>query len=262
MWNIIKAQNYQIKRDLMTVLIAICGLALLIVPNFLDSTVELNELTGSTYLLQSSELMLLLFTVVCLLLTCRICGWDYVDKTINYEILSGHSRKEVFWGRVVASSLWSVVFCYALGLIPLFIFTAVNGWGVSMDMGNVMIRYALMLFPILRAVSEFVLLTFLLRNCYAAIVIGWTVFAISLMAAMTIEEVADVTLKTQLAYSNMNMLFDFTHGRMGYVDGEDVMIYQTAVDLQTVLGTIGTSLLVSAVCLLSGYLYYKKADQN
>ncbi|MBR1865627.1 MAG: ABC transporter permease [Lachnospiraceae bacterium] len=262
MWNIIKAQNYQMKKDIMVVLLAICGLVLLIVPNVLDSSGDMDGLTGSVYLLQTSELLLLIFSIICLLLTCRICGWDYMDKTINYEILSGHSRKEVYWGRIVTSGIWSVVFCYVLGLLPLFIFTIVNGWGVNMNMGNVMFRYALMIFPILRMVCEFALLTFLLRNCYGAMVIGWTLFALSMIGVMFVEELTDTEWKLQLAYTNMSMLFDFSHGRLGYVGGEDVMIYETAVDLQTVLGTIGVSLLVSAVCLALGYLYYKKSDQR
>lgn len=262
MWNIIKAQNYQMKKDIMVVVMAICGLVLLTVPNVLDPSAEMNGLTGSTYLMQSSEMMLLVFSIVCLLLTCRICGWDYVDKTINYEILSGHSRQEVYWGRIITSGLWSVIFCYVLSLLPLLIFTGMNGWGVSMNMGNVMIRYALMIFPILRMVCEFALLTVLIRNCYAAMVVGWTLFAISMIGAMFVEELTGTKWKLQMAYTNMNMLFDFTHGRLGYVNGEDVMICETAVDLQTVFGTIGVSLLVSAVCLTLGYLYYKKSDQS
>ncbi|MBR1693073.1 MAG: ABC transporter permease [Lachnospiraceae bacterium] len=262
MWNIMKAQNYQLKRDNLLYYLLAAGLAALLLPFFFQDAQVPAELTAGSYLVQMGELFPFFFVVISLLLTCRICGWDYNDKTINYEILSGHARGEIYWGRALVSLLWSAGTCAGFSLLPVLLLTALNGWGVSMDMGNVMRRYALMLFPILRLVCEFVLLTFLLQNCYVAMIIGWVLYETTAIVLMIAEETAEVRLTSQFAYTNMNRLFDFTHGKLDYVNGKDVIVYSTAIDAPMVLGTIGTSLLVSAICLLAGYLVYKRSDQN
>ena len=48
----------------------------------------------------------------------------------------------------------------------------------------------------------------------------------------------------------------------GYIDNQDVIVYDTSLETGFILGTIGISLLIGAVCLFAGYRYFKKCDMN
>lgn len=108
MRNIIKALNYQTKTDNVTYYSLFVVLFLAVI-SFIDA--DLSELTGSMYIAAMGESYFALLPVfVILMLGVRILGWDYGDKTMNYEILSGHHRREVYFARVIVSHIWCIAF--------------------------------------------------------------------------------------------------------------------------------------------------------
>ena len=258
MRNIIKALNYQTRTDNVTYY-SLLLMVFVVAMTFLDA--DITSVTGGEYLSSAGESLALIPVFGLLMLSIRICGWDYTDKTMNYEILSGHHRKEVYFGRVIATLLWSVPICFGVMVLPTVIFTIANGWGVNMDLGGMAVRYLLSIFPMIRIVCQCILLTFLVKSAYAAWGIGFVITMFSSIFYMIVEEFIDMKLTYQLASTNLIKLFTFNQS-IGYINGEDVAIYHTELEPSFVIGTIVVSLAVSAICLALGYIFFKKSDVN
>ena len=260
MWNVMKAMNYQIKRDILTPIIIMVALGIPIVSLFLDAPVSISEMSGGIAMALCGENMPMFMGIIVLFFTARICGWDQADKTMNYEVLSGHSRAEVFFGRVIMSFIW--VGCTAiLGLaLPILVSTIMNGWGVNVNFADGMLRFFLIIFPLCRMICEFILLTFLLKNCYIAMAIGYVLYGVSNVASLIFAEVTNYKLTTQLGYINLMNLLSFSNSRMEYIEGKDVLIYDSSLSLSFIFGTIGVSLTIGFICLLLGYIYLRKQD--
>lgn len=263
MWNIIKAQNYQIKKD-MVMLLGLAGSAviiLIIIISGLDGR-SFSEMTGSVYLSMAGQALVYLFPFLILLFSTRIAGGDFVDKTINYELLMGHSKWEVYFGRLATAVLWGISIVLILSILPTGFLTLVNGFGTNMDLEDMLIRYMLMLFPIIRLICGFVCLSFVLKNANLALIIGFLLTDGIIMATDILNELTDMVFTYQFALSNIKWLISDMNIVLGYVDGTDVNIYQTAVEPLIVTVTIIVSALMSIIYIFIGYITFKKRDQG
>lgn len=259
MWNIVKAQNYQLKRDNLVIYVFIFAVVLLIVLSLMDVT-DLGAMTGSDYVASMGNGPFVVFLLLTLILTPRICGWDFADKTMNYEVLAGHNRKQVYWGRVLSSILWCLTANIILIFLPILIFTLAGGWGVSMNPGGALLRCFLVLFPLFRLICELVLLTFILKTWHLSLAIGFVFFYVVEFIALVLEEMQDINITVQLISSNVLKLLDFSQYSVEYIGGEDVTVYHTALDAAMVSGSVIVSLVVGVVCLMLGYWMFKRSD--
>ncbi len=261
MWNLIKAQKYQIKRDNGMIYIYLLGV-LFYGAFWLDYLKghKLEEITGSVAAIFNGQVCTIVAGILVALLTARIMGWDYNDKTLNYELLSGHSRAKVFWSRVLVSMLCCLVTVLVLFFVPMLVFGIINGWGVTADLGGVVLHYVLAIFPLFRFACECILLTVLMRNCYMVMIIGFVLYEFSWLVADMQALLTNVKLTTHFASTNVTRLLEFGRQYWGYIDGKDVVMYDTALETSLVLGTIGVSLLVGGTCLFIAYRYFKKCD--
>lgn len=257
MWNIMKAQNYQAKSDNINIYILIVGLIL----PFLDVLDDMDKISGSMYFIVSgSGTVFILSLIVTLVLVCRICGWDLADKTLNYEVLSGHKRSEIYFGRVFVSLFYSMLFCMVLIVIPILVISIINGFGDTFSLKNVFLHYMLLLFPLLRLACELVLLTFLVNNCYAAMILGWMIFCFSMIGSMILEGLSNIDLTFHFVATNIISLFQFDNYHLEEISGKEVMVFQNNLDFSLVIGTITASVLVGGICLAIGYLVFRKRD--
>ena len=255
MRNIIKALNYQTRTDNVTYYSILLGIFLTIF-GMLDF-----DMTGSEYVALNGESISLLPVFLILMLGVRILGWDYADKTMNYEILSGHHRREVYFARVIVAHIWCIAFCVGFMLIPVLVFTLINGWGVTMDFGGMALRFALAIFPMIRIVCQYVLLVFLVKSAYIAWAAGYLLSMFAMFIPMLFEELMQIKFTYQFANTNLTKLFTFNQS-IGYVNGEDVAICHTELDPSMIIGTIGVSVAVSVICIVLGYIIFKKSDVN
>lgn len=263
MWNLIKAQNYQLKRDKVTKwmwLLFLGSLVVFFVSYMRDNS--LSELMGSDIPIMMGDVNMIILGFFVILVPARIMGWDYTDKTLNYELMAGHSRRDVYWSRVLLSLVMSMVGCVIYLFLPLFLFGVVNGWGYTTDMGDIFLRYGLSLLPLFRLAGECVLLTVLLKNCYMAMIIGYVMYDASVVPMLVLEPLVDIKWTTQICFVNLKNLLYMDKCRLQYINGEDVQVYQTALESELLTGTIGVSLIVGIACLGLGYLYFKKSDMN
>jgi len=223
---------------------------------------SLSELMGSDIPIILGEMNMIVLGFFVILMTARIMGWDYTDKTLNYELMAGHSRRDVYWSRVFLSLVMIMVGCIIYLFLPLFLFGVVNGWGYTSDMGDIILRYGLSFLPLFRLAGECVLLTVLLKNCYMSMIIGYVLYESSGIIMLVLEPLVDIEWTVQLCFVNFKNLLYMDKSRLQYINGEDVMVYQTALEPELIIGTIGVSLVVGIACLGLGYLYFKKSDMN
>ncbi len=258
MRNIIKALNYQTRTDNVTYY-SILFMIFLVAVTFLDA--DITKVTGGEYVAISGQALGMFPSFFILILGIRICGWDYADKTMNYEILSGHHRREVYFARVIVTLVWCVALSFFFLVLPALICTIINGWGVNMDFSGMAIRYLLAIFPIIRIVCQCVMLTFLVKSAYVAWAAGFILTMLNSMTTMILEELMNIKLSWQTATTNLMKLFTFNQS-IGYVNGEDVTICHTELEPSMIIGTIGVSVAVSVICLAIGYAVFRKSDVN
>jgi ABC-type transport system involved in multi-copper enzyme maturation permease subunit len=258
MWNIIKAQNYQIKKDNVTVYVFLFGLIISLIMPVVDG--DVSNLTGSEFVLTLSSSIEVILPIAVLVLTARICGWDYADKTMNYEILAGHSRKQVYWGRVVSSVVTTLACCIVMTAVPTILYTIIGGWGASLDFGNVMLSFILSFFPLLRLISFFALLTFILKNGYVAMLVGWMLYGMQMIAITLILDLFDLKENVQFASINLMSLFKYDNATFKTVNGKEVAVFASSLSGSLILQTIVVSIVVAVIYLLLGYRIFKHRD--
>lgn len=264
MHNIIKALNYQTRRDnflIYAILAGLGGIALSLMMYLQTGNFE--SLTGgyAAACIGSGDGYSFAVFFSTLLLATRICGWDYADKTMNYEILAGHSRRDVYWSRVITCLSWCMITTMLICILPIAVLTLINGWGEQMPLKGCLLRYVLLIFPVFRTICEYMLITFLTRSCYTGMVTGFLFTELTSVLVMILTNEKILSCTWHLGSTNISELFYFNM-EMGYMDGKDVEVFLTDLEPSFIAGTITASLAVGISCILLGYLLFRKSDVN
>lgn len=260
MWNLMKALNYQIKRDKVVITTLLIGLLLPFISLAVETGFDLSGMSGGLYFAKYATEYPVVFAIVFVIVVPRISGWDATDQTMNYEILSGHSRKEIYFTRVLVSLFWSMLTGIVMMVLPQLLVTLINGWGDNVSFADVALRYLLVLFPMFRLACELILLTFLMKNCYAAMLIGWIGFDAAMIGCMLYKEFTDQALGVQLSVSNLIQLFTLENYKLLYIHGKDIPVFDSALNPSVMGSSILVSLLAGVLCLALGYAVFQKRD--
>ncbi len=263
MYNLIKAQNYQLWRDnyIIYVLIGVVGMTVMNLVASIQSIVNSGELVnGGFFTSMGATAYSLIYMALALAFSARICGWDFTDKTLNYEILAGHTRNEVFWSRAVLSFIWVFAFAVALTVLPYCGVIIAGGWGVNMSFGGALVRFGLAFLMLLRLTCFFIFLTFVVKNCFVSLFLGYILMMLPMVAVMMINEFTKIEITYQLTSYAMISVLDFSNYKLGYVDSGDIVQFITDTDPEFIIGTVVMSLVLSAVYLLLGYTIFRKTD--
>lgn len=129
-----------------------------------------------------------------------------------------------------------------------------------MSLRDALFRMLLVMLVIFRLLGEFVLLTVLLGDCYKAMVFGLPFYNVSIIGAMMIHELTEIKAESLLASAGMMRLADFSRYSLQYIGGEDVCVYDAAVPVSLASDLAVSSLAAGAVCLLLGYIIFRKRD--
>lgn len=258
MSGIIKAQFFQIIRDKvirgMFVVTLLMQVLMVMLPIWLDN--ETVTTAGEFFATQDGVTISfpMFFLVV---VTGQICGAEFLDKTNNYELMAGHKRKDVFLGRVIPSLLVGGVGALLLTMLPIVIYASLYGWGTKVAVGQVLLRWILMLFPFLRMVCEFAFLTFLIKNPYVVMGLGYVVFIASVALSGMIE-----ACSVFLGMTNLSLLLVVSKWTT-YGLGDDInYIFDASLSGEIVWGTVATSVVIGLVALYLGYVFFKYDDMN
>lgn len=257
MKNIVRAQIYQLKKErLLPIVFVLCiGLLCITIINQRDFD-TFGEILCEISSIVPQMSLLFLFTAVAV-----ICGRDFADKTGNYEIMGGHTRKEMYMGRaslaIGVAVVGSVLICYAIiGLGSAFM-----GWGDAVSLKDVLLRVTLMSFPMFRIACEAVFLTFIIRNAYIVMAAGYVYifFITELLLGMSTQPAS-----YYLGISNLAKLMDMTAFQTysPVNPGVKMTVYDASISLSDAGGTVIVSVVVGVVFLVLGYHFFKTDDME
>jgi len=258
MKNIVKSQFYQIIREkllwYMLVVALLMQTLMFLLPVWLDN----EEVTVAGEFFADNGYGLIVFPVFFLVVAVgQICGIDFLDKTNHYEVLGGHRRHEVYLGRVIPALLVGGLGGMLLTVLPVVLYTIMFGWGTKLAWGPVVLRFIMLLFPFLRLVCEFVFITFLVKNPYVMMGVGYAVF----MAIMFLSEILN-SLNAFLGITNMMQILVVEKWVTFGLGGDLNYIYEASLSAGVVWQTILASVVFGVGSLYLGYIYFKNNDLN
>lgn len=260
MKDIWRAQCYQLKKDRLVILTFFLMLFVQITAMFGSIAGETEPITGSLYSIEGAEGCITYTLFFVFVIAARICGQDFMDKTGNYEIMSGHTRREIYIGRVIAVLFFGTVGAAILVALPEMIAIGILGWGNEVSMSCFVMRSALLLLPIFRILCEVCFLTFIIRNTYVVILIG--------MVYICYEEMMASMMRHFISFwtgmSNLYMLIDYDYFYTYTLKPRETehLIFDSALPANTVVGTILVSIVAAAIFVYLGYIFFKHDDLN
>lgn len=258
MKNIVKSQFYQIVREkiiwYMLVVALLMQTLMFILPIWLDN----EEATSAGEFFANNGYGFITFPVFFLVVAVgQICGMDFLDKTNHYEVLGGHHRHEVYLGRVIPAILVGGGGALFLSILPILLYTIMFGWGTKLALGPILLRFILLLFPFLRLVCEFVFITFLVKNPYVMMGVGYLVF----IAIMGLPEILNA-FNAFLGITNMMQLLVVEKWVTFGLGGDLNYIYEAPLSAGVIWQTILASVVFGVGSLYLGYIYFKNNDLN
>ncbi len=261
MINIMKSIWYEIIRSKLLINIYLLFVGIMGLITVLN--INTGEKAGTSGMITSSPEIIYEFPIFILALFVGvICGSDYKDKVGNYEILSGHSRISIFLARSLMGILVGAVFSTLLCFIPIIAGTIIGGWGNAVAMNDVIIRQLLMIFPMLRLAAFFALLTFLIKNQYIMMAVGWVVS----MSPTILNGMLAKGNNVYISIFNMGLLNSYDGWKIYNVDPVDgIVSYNSYIGTVTsgmVIGTVAASLLMVGFYLFMGYALFRRDELN
>lgn len=262
MWNIVRSLNYMIKHDIYSYIMVLLGLTIAvssIVTMFSDSGGE--ALTGSLAVGYWGNFIAVFCFMLPAFVTTRICGYDFNDKTVNYEVLYGQKRSAVFFSRIILSYIYNIILFTVLAIAPLAVLTMMNGWGHSIAMSESLFHFVLSLLVLIRYTTFIACLTFLVRSSWIGLAAGYLMMIFEMLPLFVMELTnPGFELTWQLSIPNAMKIMDFSNAAMGFVDGKDITIYKAALDSSVVTGTVLAAVIETALLLICSYALFRKRD--
>lgn len=264
MKNIIKSVAYELKKTKAIRITFIIGLLFMLLEGFLNIDTSSDNMAHNTSQLvaeiSSSNIMILIF--IAAILVGYMCSGDFRDKVVNYEIMSGHSRKQVYISRFIPAILVGAFLVTALHFSVMIPGAIMYGWGNTLSLGDVIVRDLLLFFPIMRICAFLVIISFIVKSQYLMMAVGYGLFSfIGLMEQFNVNKSGYVT-----GIANINMLFDFKAWSTYNLDPVNGIVeytsYNGSVSTGLILWTIAISILVTACYMFIGYSIFRRDELN
>lgn len=258
MLNIIKSQIYSALRDIYTYIAGFYMLIMFVMTILLTLVDIKNETVTGSLMFSSYCANSIIFTLInVLIFTTRLSGWDFNDKTLNYEVLYGHKRSSVFWGRVLMAVTFSTVTSVLMTFAPVVAAYLINGWGNIVPAREALIRSAILVLTLLKLSAVLIFITVIVKNSWAAMILGFLTIMIEAFVSLF-----DSKIMTFLSVYAVSKATLFENLKLDFIDGEDVMVFQDRLSS----GFITQNILICSVTILAslliGYLVFRKRDMN
>lgn len=257
MWNIIRSQWYQLKRD-RRVRGAFIG-TFLFNGAFTLANIDTygDNMHAGMIVADLGGFYCVMGLLFMLVLMASVMGTDFVDKTINYEILSGHPRKEVFFGRFIVAALAGSAGALAVMLFFPCAFAAAFGWGNEIEAGGMCLRCVLVCITLLRIACELALVSVIVKNPYVTIfagyILGGAQFIIQLLQPLILH--GDNLFRLFSVCLCMELLsFDAHLNEAGEIVGSSL------VEPQLAIMTVAGAVIVGGLAVVAACAYFKRDD--
>lgn len=262
MKNIIRSMTYELKKTKAIRVTFIVGLLFVLLEGFLNIDPSSDNMPQNTSQLvaDNGSSNILIFVFVASILVGYICSGDFRDKVINYEILSGHSRKQVFISRFIPGVLLVAFLITILQFSMMIPGAILYGWGDAVSLKDVIIRTLLAFFPAVRFSAFIVVIAFIVKSQNIMIGVGYALFEF----CGIVEQFGIGKNSYANSIYNWKLLFDFKGVPAKGVDAADAVVkytsYTSTVHGQMVLWTILISLIMTAIYMFVGYSLFRRDD--
>ncbi|MCM1288231.1 MAG: ABC transporter permease [Clostridium sp.] len=260
MKHIIKAQLYQIRKTKFSFLIFIAIAFMNLIMYFGELDYENYKMSAGKYIADMSVDMLSTAVIFAIVFTGYVCGGDFIDKTSNYELMSGHTRRQVYFARAIVSIIVGTIGTAILAILPIIFGSVGYGWGTELAVGEVLRRFGLAMLVVMRMICEFVFLTYVVKNPYITMAGGYMVF----MLAQLISEGMLNGDSVFLGVTCFNKLGSFeswyTYSLGNTTDM--IMIYDATLSAGDIASVVVSSIGIGSLFLWLGYQFFAKDDMN
>lgn len=265
MYNVIKAQKYQLVRDNFTYIAFFCGFVMMWAFLLISSEdgFHMNEAKASGYIANGGASVIA--TYLMLVFTTRICGDDLKDKTINYEMLTGRKRSTAYFGRLFVSVAVGVIVYLVFCILPVIVIGAVYGWGYTMPVNEGVKRLVLDFIPLLRLICVFACITFITRSPLGSVALGFILTLIeSLFIMLSDEQMLPFGIEKLAPFLSMasSSVIATYNMKMDYIDGKDVGVVKDMLSANTVIMLVVSGIIACIVSSLLGYTVFRKKDMD
>lgn len=201
-----------------------------------------------------------------MLITALIMAKDQGDKTINYDILTGHGRSTVFFGRFFTALIICEGFSLIrFGLVPA-VYTIFNGWGENLSVKGALTRELLMILTVFRYCAETALFSVIFKHKGVTYFMPLAVmfFGDAIASEISFSSNEAVAIRRFLPYLNILSMYqgiELSHYENYNLKGSDGSSIVRFSDYPENMGMIVImSLGVGAVLLFTAYRIFRRKD--
>ncbi len=193
-----------------------------------------------------------------------ICTADFNDKTANYELMTGHTRFEIYSARVTMSIITGVSAYYLMLLLPVAAGCFIWKWGSCVSVGDMALRWFMLLFPVVRIICETAFAAFVVRKLAAVLISGFFVYE-----ALNIIPVSAGLKYTSCILGSSNLMklttvdkwTTYGLGANQSLGNDKVWLtYDTMLSGGYILTTILVSVTAAALFFYLGYTFFRYDD--
>ncbi|MDO5155390.1 MAG: hypothetical protein Q4D51_05445 [Eubacteriales bacterium] len=259
MCNIRKALWYQMRKDL---LLFVATIMALIIPScivFMDTGFE--KMSGGMSAVAVSEFFPMIAYYYLFLVVPKIFGGDFKDKVLNYEVLGGHNRKDVFGVRAGMALVFPISVLIISFVIPIGITTALHGFGGNITLKELVILYGMFVCTMIRFAVECMLITMLVGSSLMGQIftcIGEEMMMLPVVIVGGFED--EIKGGYFSALFRMTSVLNFNNCRTGYYNGEDIVQFIIKPDAFAWFMDSAGALCIASLLLFITYRIFRKKN--
>ncbi len=185
-----------------------------------------------------------------------VCGNNFMDKTIYYEIMGRYTRWEVYLSRVLVSLFIGLTGAFLLMLVPVMVLGNMGSMGEILTVWDVLARIGLTMFPIGRLICEMVCLTMLVHIAYVPMLIGFLIAVTGEVFVSGIFHAGGLS-----ALGSIRDLVDFSVWNTYSLAGSrQILVYDTTISMHSVVRGTVCSVVFGVIFFVLGYVFFHKDD--
>ncbi|MGN1136395.1 MAG: hypothetical protein ACI4SF_09275 [Oscillospiraceae bacterium] len=190
--------------------------------------------------------------------TCWVCTMDFGDKTANYELMTGHTRLDIYAARVAVSVITGVCGYFLLILSPVIAGCFIWSWGSCVYVSDMIFRWFMLIFPVVRIIVETAFFSFIVRKPAVVLIAGFIINEFFTIVPTNNEMVYTSCI---LGTSNLAKLTIVdARTTYGLSDGAMWLTFDTMLPKSYIASTVIAALIASVLFFYLGYTFFRYDD--
>ena len=264
MRGLIRSQFYSLFREkklILTVFVIItlvCGISAMVYAGdllFTDVMYYDMELNASMLFGRCASDFALYGLIFTALIAGQFAVCDFNDKTINYEIMAGHGRGEIFFSRVVVSVLLGGVGGTLVLFIVPFIDALKVGWGGSIQISTALLKVFMVFLLYCRVSAELIFFAVILKQTRFVFVAEALSGLIELVLMIEAEG-----SKYIFAISAVGEIMNFNEFDLSHLDGKWEFFFDSAFEPFTTAAVSVGYIAAAALFIFCAYKEFLRSD--